>query len=121
MRVIVTGSRGWDDRARIANRLKALPDGSVVVVGYNPEKDTPAGADRITYQEAHKLGLEVETHPAQWKSYGKGAGIMRNEEMAVLGADLCIAFWDGSSSGTQDMMQRAEDHGISVETHKAFL
>jgi hypothetical protein len=40
---------------------------------------------------------------------------MRNEEMAALGADLCIAFWDGRSTGTKDMVDRAYDHGIEVE------
>lgn len=41
--------------------------------------------------------------------------------MAALGADLCIAFWDGSSSGTLDMMERAAKYGIPIEVqHKDF-
>lgn len=117
MRVIVTGSRGWTDRSRIADRLCDLqPQRNVtIVVGYNPKTDRPKGVDRIAYQEAEKLGLLVEPHPADWDQYGKPAGFIRNEEMAASGAQLCIAFWDGRSSGTDDMMERAKKHGIPVE------
>jgi hypothetical protein len=122
MRVVVTGSRGWTDRGRIAERLAqvdlALPphsDAPVIVVGYNPEKDSPKGVDRIAYQEAQKLGLIVEPHPARWDEHGKRAGFIRNEEMARAGADLCIAFWDGRSTGTLDMIVRAVKHLILVD------
>lgn len=115
MRVIVCGSRKWSDRSRIEYRLGELPGDTTIVVGYNPEKDTPKGADRIAYQEAQKLGLTVEPHPARWDEFGKAAGFIRNEEMAASGGDRCLAFWDGRSNGTADMMQRAEVHGIPVE------
>lgn len=115
MRVIVCGSRGWQDRQRIANRLFDLPVTTTIVVGYNPEKDTPKGADRLAYQEAQKLGLALEPHPALWDLYGKPAGFIRNTVMAESGADLCIAFWDGRSNGTKHMMEQARKHGISVE------
>jgi hypothetical protein len=114
-RIIVTGSRGWHDRQKIANRLFDLPVTCTIVVGYNPEKDTPKGVDRIAYQEAQKLGLLVEPHPADWERYGKPAGFIRNEEMAAAGAILCLAFWDGRSNGTKDMMDRSERHSIPVE------
>jgi hypothetical protein len=118
MRVICCGSRGWTDRGRISDRLALLdPEGCVIVVGYDPEKDRPKGADRLAYQEAQKLGLLVEPHPADWDHLGKGAGLVRNEEMAQLGADLCIAFWDSRSTGTYDMIQRAIRRGIEVEIH----
>lgn len=114
-RVIVTGSRHWRDRAKIASRLFELPPDSTIVVGYNPEKDTPKGVDRIAYQEAQKLGLKLEPHPALWEQHGKGAGFVRNKEMAELGAQLCLAFWDGLSTGTFDMMGQAVKRGIPVE------
>jgi len=115
MRVIVCGSRGWNDRQRIADRLFDLPSDSVIVHG------AAKGADRIAQQEAEKLGLLIEPHPAEWSTYGKRAGHIRNEQMAVLGADLCIAFWDGSSSGTMDMMEQATQYGIPIEIqHRDF-
>lgn len=109
MRVIVCGSRKWHDRGRIASRLFDLPPDSIVVQG------GAQGADRIAKQEAEKLGLVVEEHRAEWGSLGKRAGLIRNTLMASLGADLCIAFWDGRSTGTAHMMEQAKAHGIPVE------
>lgn len=114
-RVIVCGSRHWRDRKKIVDRLFYLPANTVIAVGYNPDKDAPKGADRLGYQEAEKLGLTVEPHPALWDQHGKKAGFVRNREMAEAGAVLCIAFWDGLSTGTLDMMTQAVKHGIPVE------
>lgn len=110
-RVIICGSREWTDREAIANRLFDLPVDSIVVHG------AAKGADRIAGQEAQKLGLLVEEHPADWDYYGKRAGYVRNERMAVIGADLCIAFWDGNSRGTSQMVDLAEKYGIEIELH----
>jgi hypothetical protein len=113
-RVIICGSRGWTNRELIAEFLRDLKaeGGCLIVVGYNPEHRTPRGADEIAWEEAQKIGLPVETHPASWFQLGKRAGFIRNEEMAALGAALCMAFWDGASNGTRDMMARAKRYGI---------
>jgi hypothetical protein len=108
VRVIVCGSRDWNDREAIAERIIALPVDAVVV-------HAARGADRIAEQEAQKAGLLVEAHPADWSRYGKSAGHVRNEEMAALGADLCLGFWDGRSEGARSMLKKAEAHGIPVE------
>lgn len=105
MRVIVCGSRRWTDRAKITSRLADLPPSSTIVHG------AARGADKIAHQEAQKLGLRVESHPA--RRYGHP--LARNRAMAELGADLCIAFWDGSSSGTRHMMDCARLAQIPVE------
>lgn len=107
--MIVCGSRQWSDRDAIANRLFDLPPGSTIVHG------DAKGADRIAGQEAEKLGHYVIRWPAEWEKYGKRAGVKRNEEMALSGADLCIAFWDGRSRGTAHMVDTAEKHGIPLE------
>lgn len=111
MRVIVCGSRNWHDRDRISDRLALLPGEDDTTIVHGAAK----GADRISHQEAQKLGLLVEAHPADWDRYGKRAGLVRNEHMAELGADLCIAFWDGRSNGTAHMMAAADSRGIPVE------
>lgn len=107
--MIVCGTRDWQDRAKIAARLRRLPTSSVIVHG------NARGVDRIAHEEARKLGLGVEPHPAAWDRYGRTAGFIRNHHMAELGADLCLAFWDGKSSGTKNMMDQAKKYGIPVE------
>lgn len=105
-RIIVCGSRTWADEAAIRERLHGLPPESTIVHGNAP------GADRMAAKVAHVLGLEVERHDAQWGTYGKQAGIIRNREMAALGADACFAFWDGVSRGTAHMIREARQRGI---------
>lgn len=114
MRVIVCGSRRWRDRKRIDDWLAELPDpGSVTIVHGNAP-----GADRIAHQEAQKAGLLVEPH--DYRDFisptvsPKRAPLERNTHMAKLGADLCVAFWDGRSTGTKDMMDKATAYGIPV-------
>ena len=111
-RVIVCGSRLWNDRATIERRLADLPDpGSVTIVHGGAR-----GADRIAHQEAQKAGLLVEVHEPDYTIHSsKAAPLIRNRRMAALGADLCIAFWDGRSSGTAHMMDEAKRVGIPVE------
>jgi hypothetical protein len=113
-RVIVCGSRRWHDRQRIADRLGDLPPDSTIVHG------GAKGADRIAHQEAQKWGLLVEEHDyrpfiTRDRVSAKRAPLVRNEHMAALGADLCIAFWDGRSTGTGHMIERAQAYGIPVE------
>jgi SLOG family YspA-like protein len=119
MRVIVCGSRRWHDRKAIEDRLYDLvidnpSEGNITIV----HGDAP-GADRIAHQEAQKAGLLVERHPYKRFVGGstsmKRAPLVRNEHMARLGADLCLAFWDGRSTGTAHMMDEARKRGIPVE------
>jgi hypothetical protein len=108
-RVIVCGSRDWQDSRRIRDRLLFLPEHATIVHG------DARGADSIADGWAKISGFAIEPHPADWERHGKRAGPIRNEEMAALGADICIAFWDGTSTGTADMLKRAEAHGIPTE------
>lgn len=51
--------------------------------------------------------------PADWNKHGKAAGPILNAEMAEV-ADALIAFWDGKSRGTANMIQLAKDKGLKV-------
>lgn len=80
-----------------------------------------SGVDRLGEEFAEKYGFEVKRFPAFWKKYGKGAGKMRNEKMAVFCSDddtelgILIAFpLKGRSRGTWDMIHRAMKHNLEV-------
>jgi hypothetical protein len=113
VRIIVCGSRSWNDRKLIENTLYDLAvefGCDMTIVHGNAQ-----GADRIAAQEAEKAGLIVEPHKAHWGVYGKPAGPIRNSEMAAAGADLCIAFGSApEGSGTADMVSKARAKGIPV-------
>jgi len=123
-RVIVCGSRDWTDREIIHRELGQISDRAVLVHGA-----CETGADKIAAEEWEGAGLKVEPHPASWLIHApgwcrcgkvkprvcKGAGPKRNQEMADLGADLCLAFPLKDSRGTWDMVRRAKKKGIEVK------
>lgn len=117
MRVIVCGSRNWEDRKAIRDKIAALVEsyGKGIMIVHGGAR----GADRIAGQEAEKAGLRVEEHPARWDRYGRAAGPIRNREMAEADVDLCVAFLqdtpDAPSSGTRNMIEQAQKVGIPVE------
>jgi len=66
------------------------------------------GVDRAGEEWATSCGLKVTRFPvtpADWRTYGRFAGPKRNEQMAKY-ADALLAFWDGKSRGTRDMIDR---------------
>jgi hypothetical protein len=59
------------------------------------------------------MGYRCEVYKADFKTYGKAGGPIRNREMAEE-ADALIAFWDGQSRGTKDMIEVAKKKGLKV-------
>lgn len=60
--------------------------------------------------------IRYEVFRADWDKHGKAAGPIRNQEMLDNGkADALVAFWDGKSPGTKDMIRRAKRKGIKVK------
>ena len=57
--------------------------------------------------------------PAQWDLHGKSAGYVRNNEMLVYAKEadysVLVAFWDGKSKGTKDMIDISRKNLDSVE------
>ena len=91
-RLLVTGSRGWDDIPAIEHALAVIlarhPEGVLLVHGA-----CPRGADAIAAAYAFRTpGYHTEAYPADRRRYGRAAGRRRNAEMITLSADGCVAF-----------------------------
>ena len=63
------------------------------------------GPDLISRWWAEARGVPFKPFPADWDEHGKAAGFIRNELMAKAGTHV-LAFWDGVSNGTNDMIER---------------
>jgi hypothetical protein len=117
VRVIVSGSRNWDDEKAVhraldrqyAKHQKSGSDKPFVVVHGNAK-----GADTHAKNWAMKRGVAHEPHPADWARYGRSAGPVRNKQMVDAGADAVLAFPKPGGRGTQDLMNRASKAGIRV-------
>ncbi len=78
-----------------------------------------SGADAIGERYAKENGFKVEKYPADWKTYGRSAGPMRNKQMAEV-ADLVICFWDEKSKGTKSMIDYAKKYDKPVKVKIIF-
>lgn len=111
MRVIIAGGRAFKDYKRLCSvcdyMLQNQKDIEIV-------SGTAMGADKLGEQYAQEHGYKITRFPAEWDRYGKSAGFKRNEEMAKY-SDALIAFWDGSSKGTEHMINLAEKHGLKIK------
>jgi len=116
-RVLVTGSRTWDDVVTIRRALfeagREFGRDTVLVSGA-----CPRGADRICEEIWAGWGGQVELHPAEWERYGRRAGRLRNAEMVRLGADVCLAFIRDGSRGASHTAALAEGAGISTRRYQ---
>lgn len=110
-RVLITGSRNWEDKKMIHAALDAeYEPGAILVSGA-----CPTGADAIAEDYwGDELHGEVELHPADWAKYGRSAGPLRNAEMVNLGADICLAFIRNNSRGALGTVRLAQVARIPV-------
>jgi hypothetical protein len=113
MKVIVAGGRDFKDKATLRAELNSLckdvsREDMEIVCGM------AKGADLLGYEVANDVGVKVVEFPANWGEHGKSAGPIRNKEMADYG-DTLLAFWDGRSRGTKNMIDTATKQGLLVK------
>lgn len=111
-RVIIAGCRDFAAYELLKERCdyylqNQKPEDIVIVSGH------ASGADALGERYAQERGFQLETYPADWKAHGRAAGPIRNVQMAAV-ADALIAFWDGKSRGTKNMIDTATKRGLKV-------
>jgi len=110
LKVIVAGTRGFDNYGWLVDRLDFLLQDQT---GVEIVSGGARGADSLGERYAQERGLVCTRFVAEWDRYGKRAGILRNEQMGQY-ADALVAFWDGRSVGTKHMIQWAQGRGLKV-------
>jgi hypothetical protein len=116
--ILVTGSRNWIDEQKIRDVLERFRGRFVLVIhGAAP------GADTIAHRVAEALGYWIEPHPADWRTHGKKAGMLRNADMVARLVELSAADYEchvfafplPGSRGTWNCVHKAEAAGFEVE------
>ena len=127
-KIIIAGSRTFKDYKLLKEKMEFLTSGAALPI--EVVTGMAEGADLLGRDWAIEKHYLVEEFPAQWEAiegkpaaeigtnkhgrkYWKKAGFIRNEQMACY-ADACVIFWDGKSTGTEDMRRRAEKHLLPV-------
>lgn len=111
-RVMVAGGRDFGDYSLLATSLDRIlePYQDIKIVSGHAR-----GADQLGEQYAKEQGLPCTVFSAEWKRFGKRAGFIRNAQMleyALQASPLVVAFWDGKSHGTGDMINKARGAGV---------
>lgn len=114
-RVIIAGCRDYTDyealKAYTDRMLSNITDEIQIVSG------GASGADALGERYAREKGYSLKRFPADWNQYGRSAGPKRNRQMAQY-ADALIAFWDGVSRGTKNMIDEANAGGLLVRVKR---
>ncbi len=129
MKVIVAGGRDYNDYnelCKVCDYMLQNQTNIEIVSGKAP------GADTLGETYGKASGYPIRPFPADWNDftepclikhrrdgtkYNALAGHKRNRKMAAY-ADVLIAFWDGDSNGTLNMINQAKAHGLKVKIHR---
>ena len=127
MKIIVAGGRDFFDREHMEFELTQLHRNGVL--GENPELvcGMAKGADLLAKDVFEAAGFDVHERPADWQDmsepckigknyfgkYNKLAGMKRNHSMGDE-SDVLVAFHDGRSKGTADMIKYMRSLGKNV-------
>lgn len=110
MKTIIAGSRHINSKQIVQDAIDSCPwrdeISEVVCGGAN-------GVDRQGSWWAERNHIAIKDFPADWKTYGKSAGPIRNHQMAQY-ADALILVWDGTSKGSADMKRWAEHMQLRI-------
>ena len=112
MKLIIAGSRDFNDYFLMCKSIASL--------GFKVDEVVSGGArgaDSLGEKWAFEHLVPVRYFPAHWTKEGRAAGINRNHKMGDY-ADYLIAFWDGKSTGTLDMITYMQQLGKPVEVIK---
>ena len=112
IKILITGGRTYQDIDSIRTVLTYFKEGADITIIHGAAR----GADSLAGLVAKELNMEVKAEPADWARYGRGAGVIRNQEMLDMNPDIVIYFHKAfdESKGTKDMVNRAKKKKTSI-------
>jgi hypothetical protein len=113
--VLVCGGRNYNDYETFDTEISHVCAEAYEGGWYPPVfiSGAAGGADTLMIDWAARNSFECLEFPALWKTYGRRAGPMRNQQMIDEGKPgMVIAFPGGR--GTADMIERARKANIPV-------
>ncbi len=115
MKLAIIGSRTFNNYALLKSYLDPHKHKITLIVSGGAK-----GADTLGEKWANQNNIPTLIFPADWDKYGKRAGYLRNEDI-IKNCDVCVAFWDGVSKGTQHSLNLCKKYNtpfIIIEYEK---
>lgn len=125
VRIIIAGTRDFDDYELLKFKVDRIVEKEFKNCYISIVSGTCKGADQLGESYARTKGYHLYKFPAEWDKYGRKAGPLRNEKMAKFASGelidnecvgVLIAFWDGKSRGTKNMIENAHKYNLKVFT-----
>jgi hypothetical protein len=101
MKVAIVGSRHYPDLSLVAEYVGSLPTSWSVVTG------SAAGVDATASRAARERGLPVRVLGASFEEVRDSDAAAERNQRLIDACDVLVAFWDGSSNGTRQTIDRA--------------
>lgn len=114
MHIIIAGCRDFNDYSVVEKEVMDFIGKVIGKTEIEIISGGATGADTLGERFAKEHNLSLKIVPADWKTYGRSAGPRRNEQMARMAGTL-VAFWDGKSRGTKNMVDTAKKLGLRVK------
>ena len=95
------GSRHYPALSRVADYVGSLPPTSSVVTG------SAAGVDATAARAARERGLPVRVLGASFEEARDADVAAERNQRLIDACDVLVAFWDGTSNGTRQTIDRA--------------
>ena len=122
MKVLVTGSRDWDDSFLVDVVLWGLftRHAALFTVAHGAARGADTMAHNWVDLYGSRLGASEARYPADWEKDGKAAGPIRNQRMLdEFKPDLVVAFKNDMDpelkrGGTEHMVRIAKKAGVPV-------
>lgn len=108
MKTIIAGSRNIIDYHLVDKAVKESKFNITEIVSGGAK-----GVDSLGEKYGYLNGISIKVFPADWESYGRKAGIMRNQEMSCY-AEALILVWDGNSPGSANMLSEAKKRNLKI-------
>jgi hypothetical protein len=112
MKTAIIGSRGFTDYNFFSKVIDVYrEDISLIISG------GARGTDKMAEQYADEHNIPKRILKPDWDWFGKKAGMIRNQDI-IKGSEFVIAFWDGTSKGTENAITLAKRFKKQLEIYR---
>jgi predicted Rossmann fold nucleotide-binding protein DprA/Smf involved in DNA uptake len=108
LKVAIVGSRHFSEPDRVSDYVNALPHGASIITG------SASGVDAAATKAARANGIPVQVIPASFDELADAAKSAARNQRLIDACDVLVAFWDCTSKGTRNTVERALDSGKEV-------